>query len=83
MYQDFRKFFYKSCEVVKSPQGMYTISASKSLGCSTKIILCINHNFCAAVLEKWEVPPINEVNRKLEKIEKAIKRHDDAIEDMR
>ena len=37
----------------------------------------------AAVLEKWEVPPINEVNRKLEKIERAIKRHDEAIEDMR
>ena len=39
--------------------------------------------FIIAVLEKWEVPPINEVNKKLEKIERAIKRHDEAIEDMR
>ena len=35
------------------------------------------------VLEKWEVPPINEVNRKLERIERAIKRQEDAIDEVR
>ena len=34
-------------------------------------------------LEKWEVPPINEVNKKLEKIEQALKRQDDVIEELR
>ena len=44
------------------------------------IIIC----YCyTAELEKWEVPPINEVNRKLEKIERAIKRQDEAIDDLR
>ena len=42
--------------------------------------ICIPY---ADVLEKWEVPPINEVNRKLEKIEQVIKRQDDAIEELR
>ena len=35
------------------------------------------------VLEKWEVPPINEVSKKLEKIERAMKRQDEAIDQMR
>lgn len=35
------------------------------------------------VLERWEVPPINEVNRKLERIERAIKRQDEAIDEVR
>ena len=34
-------------------------------------------------LEKWEVPPIDEVNKKLEIIEQAIKRQDEAIDEIR
>ena len=51
-------------------------------------MLITTHNvkkkyYCLDVLERWEVPPINEVNRKLEKIERAIKRQDEAIDEVR
>ena len=37
----------------------------------------------AGVLESWEVQPINEVNRKLERIERAIKKQNEAIDEMK
>lgn len=54
--KDHRKRFYKSCEVLKSPQD---------------------------VLEKWEVPPINEVNQRLEKMERTIKNQEKTIDALR
>ena len=35
------------------------------------------------VLERWEVPPINEVNRKLERIDRAVRKQEEALEDLR
>ena len=32
------------------------------------------------LLEKWEVPPINEVTRKLEKVNRAMKKQADELE---
>lgn len=35
------------------------------------------------VLEKWEVPPINEVNRKLERMERTIQKQEESIDELR
>lgn len=35
------------------------------------------------VLEKWEVPPINEVNKRLDKMERAAKRQETLIAELR
>ena len=40
-------------------------------------------NLYIDVLEKWEVPPINEVNRKLKKIEISLKRQEESIDEVR
>ena len=37
----------------------------------------------AAVLEQWEVPPIREVNRKLERIERAVLKYEETIDELR
>ena len=34
-------------------------------------------------MEKWEVPPINEVNKKLEKIDKTVRKQEEVIEELR
>lgn len=41
------------------------------------------YNLHVDVLERWEVPPINEVNRKLKKIEISLKRQEESIDEVR
>lgn len=35
------------------------------------------------VLERWEVPPINEVSRKLERMERSIRKQEESIDELR
>ena len=41
-----------------------------------------NFVFCPfkELLEKWEVPPINEVARRLERVSRAVKKQSDEVE---
>lgn len=41
------------------------------------------HFLPSDVLERWEVPPINEVSRKLEKINSAVQKQEGVIEELR
>ena len=46
-------------------------------------ISSINYYPDLDVLEKWEVPPINEVNRKLENLERSIRKHEELLDNFR
>ena len=39
--------------------------------------------FTIELLERWEVPPVSEANKKLERLEKEMKKQNDALEELR
>lgn len=38
---------------------------------------------CIELLERWEVPPVSEANKKLERLEREMKKQNDALEELR
>ena len=50
---------------------------------SLRVITLFRMFYVKDVLEKWEVPPINEVNKKLEKIDKTVRKQEEVIEELR
>ena len=39
--------------------------------------------FTIEVLERWEVPPVSEANKKLERLEREIKKQNEALDELR
>ena len=46
----------------------------------TAVLCCVT---CTDLLEKWEVPPLSEVNKQLDKLDRALRKQDDAVGELR
>lgn len=83
-HKDCRKTFYKGCEVIKNPHGIISVHLDEGKGLVGRPGVAQQSFYKSVdVLEKWEVPPINEVNRKLKKIEISLKRQEESIDEVR